>query len=259
MRTRIVPFFAVFVLLAVLGIGYAQAYSGSTAGQPSIGLAAAGTPEPPKEWQLTNKFTTEQSKSPVYTITITKPVLQTATGKADAFNKAVEDFLASAASDFKNSAKQAITDASLPGSSLDVSYDLFGSSGGLLSLRFVAYFYISGAAHPASYSHAINYDLNTGEILTLDTLFKPGTKYLDKIAGYCTDDLKRRGLLAFPEGAAAKPENYQNWNLDRGGVLITFDDGQVGPHAQGQSEVLVPYQTLGDLIDFESHAGWWWY
>jgi hypothetical protein len=258
MRIRIMLVVTTFAVLTVLGVGYTLADVGS-AGQPVIRLEAVATPEPPKEWQLTNNFAMEWSKNPAYTIEVTKPVLQTTVGKANAFNKAVEDFLAAAKGDFKNSTKDAITNAGLPGSSLQVTYDLFTGGGGILSLRFISSFYISGAAHPASYSHTLNYDLNTGVVMTLAQLFKPNARYLDVIAKYCTDDLKRRELLTFADGAAAKLENYQNWNIDRGGLLITFDDSQVGPHAQGPSEVLVPYRVFGDLAQTDTPQAWWWY
>ena len=79
-------------------------------------------------------------------------------------------------------------------------------------------------------------------------LFKPGSKYLNTIAKFANDELKRENRLLFPEGATAIPENYVTWNIDHRGLLFTFDEYQVGPYAQGPSEVFIPYTTLGDLL-----------
>jgi hypothetical protein len=44
-------------------------------------------------------------------------------------------------------------------------------------------------------------------------------------------------------------ENYQNWNITPEGIMISFDDYQVGPHSAGQPVLIIPYSVLKDLID----------
>ncbi len=46
------------------------------------------------------------------------------------------------------------------------------------------------------------------------------------------------------EGTAARRENFENWNLVPDGVLISFEDYQVGAHSFGQPELIVPYSRL---------------
>ena len=40
----------------------------------------------------------------------------------------------------------------------------------------------------------------------------------------------------FPDGAEPRPENYQVWNFDFNGLLITFDQYQVMPYAYGPAD-----------------------
>jgi hypothetical protein len=214
-------------------------------------------PPPSTEWQLSNKFMVEESTSPAYTIRITKPVL--AAYSDDAFNHSLDSYLATTVTGFKTGAKEAGSVPTSSSSWLEITYDLLASGGGILSLRFLISSYGAGAAHPIHYLHTLTYDLNRGMVMTLDSLFKPNTNYLDVLASYCTVDLQRRGLLNFPEGTAPKPDNYQNWNIERGGLLITFDEGLVGPFAQGPTDVWIPYRTVADLVQTEPPPAWWWY
>jgi len=69
------------------------------------------------------------------------------------------------------------------------------------------------------------------------------------IADYCMQDLKRRDALVFEEGALPIAQAYQHWNLQPGGLLITFDEYQVAPYSAGPQRVLVPYSSLRDILD----------
>jgi hypothetical protein len=210
--------------------------------QPSEAAAtAASTPAPAPV--ITQVTTSASGQKPDYTITLLQPKIAD-----DAkFNAAVQAIIDPAVNDFKKSVQDiGTTDNGAPGtsSSLDMSYDVFMTRKGLVSIRFIATEYISGAAHPFSVVITLNYDPATGKVLKLGDLFKPNSKYLDAIAKICIDQLKRENLLTFPDGAAPTADNYQAWSLDRGGLLITFNEDQVGPHAQGESVVFIPYSQL---------------
>ena len=248
---KAVPLFFFLAALLTLGILQAQPHATISAA-PDLWIEA--TPDPGTIWNISTKTANETSQKPDYTITIKLPVLDSAAGnaaKAAAFNAAVEKFRAAAVTDFKQSSADGIPNTPA-GSYLDISYDIFVTRKGMVSVRFSIDQYIGGAAHPSHASYTLNYNQATSKVLTLADLFKPGSKYLDIIAKYSTDDLKRQGRLMIPEGATAKAENYQNWNLDRGGLLITFDPYQVGPYAEGPSEVFIPYTTLGDALKIDT-------
>jgi hypothetical protein len=110
-----------------------------------------------------------------------------------------------------------------------------------------------GQMHPIDYYESINYDLNSGRFLTLDDLFKPQAEYLKTFSRYCFDELKKKAGRYFTEntmaeGTAARPENFKNWNITPKGILISFEDYQVGPHSMGQPKIIVPYTELQEML-----------
>jgi hypothetical protein len=46
------------------------------------------------------------------------------------------------------------------------------------------------------------------------------------------------------EGAGAKAENFENWNLTKKGLMFTFNQYQIAPYAAGGSQVIIPYDKL---------------
>lgn len=132
--------------------------------------------------------------------------------------------------------------------------------------------YSAGAAHPNSYNMALNYDLKTGEPLTLEKVLGalgPSAGYMERLGKYVKDDLFRQfgsteDSLSFIEsGAAPSGESYANFTLDSRGLAIHFDPYQVAPYAAGSPTVEIPH---GDLISkivkpadaaATSTAQWW--
>jgi hypothetical protein len=137
------------------------------------------------------------------------------------------------------------------GSFLEASYTQMPQYADIWSLKFDFKFYSDGAAHPGSYSITLNYDLNQGRELALADLFLPNTDYLGTISRYCIAELGKQPFFEgpFAEGAQPTPENYSRWNITPDGLMITFDNGQVGPYAAGPQQVVVPYTELKALID----------
>lgn len=121
----------------------------------------------------------------------------------------------------------------------------------VISLLFQTSEYFGGA-HPLEQHMTITYDLSNGRVLNLSDLFSPGADYLARISQYCIQELYRNNSLE-PEqirsGAGPLVENYQNWSLTPKGLLITFEEYQVGPYAAGPQRILIPFDSLADLIN----------
>jgi hypothetical protein len=205
--------------------------------------------------RLESRRSTETIKDPALTIEIKQPLLAGATGaQVDTFNKAVDEIVKKTTDDFKanltemQSGAPATLPPDLPGSSIDINYKALTATDRLISIRFDVGFYARGAAHPSQYFVPLNYDVKAGKVLALADLFQPTTKYLQTIADYTVKDLKTKGFMDFPEGAEPTEENYRNWNIQKDGLLISFDPAQVAPHAAGPQEVVVPYSALKSMI-----------
>jgi hypothetical protein len=139
---------------------------------------------------------------------------------------------------------------------MEIGYSVEYADEDLISVNFINSLY-TGGAHPNHYYSTLTYDLKNGKEIKLAELFKPGAKYLDKIAEYSIADLRSRsdesgeslGLATdmWAEGASPTAENYEAWNITKKGLMITFDPYQVGPYAAGPQTVIVPFAKLKDL------------
>ncbi len=200
----------------------------------------------------------EESKKDKLTIDTAYPQLVGEnSANADAFNKAVSDFVSKEVSGFKKDIKANLaenpSDADRPGNSLEISYHTAFADKNLISLLVWTYQF-TGGAHGNSLSTTFNYDLQNGRMIKLADLFQPNSNYLKMISGYCittlTKELGSEGID--PEwlrnGAGPKAENYKSWNITPDGLQITFDAYQVAAYVFGPQEVIVPYSSLKPIL-----------
>jgi hypothetical protein len=193
------------------------------------------------------------SDTPKNEIRIQKPVLSGADpAVVDPFNQAVDAAVGTRLTEFLTAINQT---TSLPteiadiGSSLQITTGIYTANGSVISVRLMISEYIAGAAHPFSVLNTINYDLTARRILQLTDVFTVGTTYLDTMSAYALDTIRAiYGESIFADGAAPTEANYRNWNIKPDGLLISFEQGQVGPSAAGTVEVVVPYAVLHSVI-----------
>ena len=231
---------------------------------PNDPPAVANTPIPtaipiPTE---TPRFSTqsinETSEAPKFTIDFEYPQLENTTAQA-AFNTATQNFSDPTIAAFRQEVdeNEEWRANNFPdfGNDLYVRYTTTYQDNALASFRFSLSTYIAGAAHPSTQIHTITFDIISGQAVALGQLFNPGSNYLEIIANACIDDLRRQDLLHWEEGAQAIQDNYQNWNITANGLLITFNDYQVAPHAAGIPEVTVPYGILQPVANPDGLLG----
>lgn len=212
----------------------------------------------------------EKNKKLRYEIDVEYPQL---TGSVDPnlekFNQTVRSLITKKVSEFKQEMAPSAEDEPTPdpangpadeslGSDISIGYAVALAKDDLISIEFTVSSYSAGAAHPNSYTEVVNFDLKNRKPLRLADLFLPGSKYLQTIATYCIQTLKKQakeqGADAMldddwiQKGAAPELTNYDNWTITKKGLGITFDPYQVGPYAAGPQHVLVPYSALKEII-----------
>jgi Protein of unknown function (DUF3298)/Deacetylase PdaC len=211
------------------------------------------------EVEIVTRQIKEANKKLKYEIDAEYPEL---TGSRDPnfenFNQAAKALVTREVNEFRKSVTEASEEqiAGETGSDLGIGYTVVLARDDLISVQFDTGSYYRGAAHPNSHSQVLNFDLNRGSALRLQDLFTPGAKYLQTIADYCIQDLKKQSSLkdgmlddsSIESGAAADAKNYESWIITRKGLGINFDAYQVGPYAAGPQFVLVPYSALKVMI-----------
>jgi hypothetical protein len=140
---------------------------------------------------------------------------------------------------------------------LEISYIVYYSDNSLISLRLTHRVMEAGQMHPINYYETINYDLKNGKLFRPQDVFKPG--YLKALSAYCRTELTRQfgenykdPLLV--EGTEPKRGNFADWNIVPDGILISFEDYQVGPHSMGQPSFVVPYSALIGSLKTKIHG-----
>lgn len=203
---------------------------------------------------LTTESASESSEGPNYTLTTETPSLVGVDdGRVVEFNVIMQLAVKEMADGFKVSMKDQPVTPIMAGSSFDVKYELLSPPGYIYSIKFNVMGYTDGAAHPYHFSRTVTFNLETGQEITLDELFLPGSNYLQIFSDVSKAELSTRDIgftdEIFSSGADPTPENYKNWNITADGLLITFDEYQVAPYAAGAQTVTVPYSALKDVID----------
>jgi hypothetical protein len=151
------------------------------------------------------------------------------------------------------------------GSDITIGYTVALAKDDLISIEFAISSYFAGAAHPNSYTDVVNFDLKNRKLLKLADLFLPGSKYVQTLATYCIEALKKQAKEQgnysttdddwIKRGAGADPANYHNWTITKKGLGIAFDPYQVAAYAAGPQSVSVPYAALKEIIKPDGPVG----
>lgn len=133
--------------------------------------------------------------------------------------------------------------------SLEVNYTIHLATDDLFSIEFTSET-DSGGAHPNHNTKTLNYDLRSGKPIGLADLFKPEADYLEKFSAISLAKIKADlGDGIFEEGIKPVPKNYQNWVIQKDGLLIYFDEYQAAPYTSGRQEVLIEFAEIKDLLN----------
>lgn len=135
---------------------------------------------------------------------------------------------------------------------LEIWFDVYYADENFISLRLTHSVMALGQMHPIAYYETINYDLQRGRTLNRNDIFKQG--YLKVFSKYSrtlirnTYDLTGTTDDLLNEGTEPRQINFPNWNIVPDGILIAFDDYQIGSHSFGQLELIIPYTELKGVL-----------
>lgn len=114
----------------------------------------------------------------------------------------------------------------------------------------------SGAAHPERSRKGANYDLATGDVLTLASIMttKATTEdfcqlVLDALAVRAEGDFLREGYAEdVKRRFTADPTQDENWYFTTEGLCFYFDPYEIAPYASGIITAVIPYEKLSGLL-----------
>jgi hypothetical protein len=193
----------------------------------------------------------ESNEKARWAVDIHYPRLEGSAKGIEAFNARARAVAEGWAAEFKKNLAE-LVDVPKPvesSSAIDGGFTFLSGAGGIVSVRLSGMSYFEGAAHPSHVIATLTHDLRAGKEVALGDVFAPGSDYLGAISAFCLKKLNHDDLATgeWRAGAAPKAENYARWNVTPEGLLISFDEYQVGPYAIGQPEVLVPRADLAAI------------
>jgi len=138
-------------------------------------------------------------------------------------------------------------------STLSESFEISCFTAGFVSIRYSVFHYGAGAAHPNHYTRVANYQRLPLISLELADVFMPDCTFLGELSAYCIRRLTQEKGEPEPSelvltGAGPEVKNFRNFNLTADGLLLTFDECQVGCYAEGSHHVFLPRDLLAAYV-----------
>ncbi|MBK1632229.1 hypothetical protein CKO31_16080 [Thiohalocapsa halophila] len=136
---------------------------------------------------------------------------------------------------------------------LTIDYDHLYAAPRFWAVGLRSYFY-TGGAHGGMQHLPVVLRRDTGARVPVAGLFRSEKDWLPRVADYSYRALAGREPFSadddwLREGTAPTTENYRKLLPLADGLLVIFEQYQVGPYAIGVHEVIVPYAELDGLLD----------
>lgn len=207
----------------------------------------------------------EQSADGTYSISVTYPEIEIFGLKnsqtSERINSSLQSFIDKKIADFKQD-RDTIVGEERGQSVMTATYKLVTFDTKVLSIRFSIERYFAGAAHPNDFVEAFNYDvLQNLEIKTLEDIFESNSDYLKIISDVARQDLKEElgeDFAALEDtissGTLPVEENFSIFTIQRNGLNIIFNSGQIGPYALGVREVKIPVEKFVNILKNDTGA-----
>lgn len=114
----------------------------------------------------------------------------------------------------------------------------------------------TGAAHPERSRKGANYDLATGDVLTLASIMTTKATaedfcnlVLDALAERAEGDFLRDGYSEdVKRRFTADPTQDENWYFTTTGLCFYFDPYEIAPYSSGVITAVIPYEKLSGLV-----------
>lgn len=128
---------------------------------------------------------------------------------------------------------------------LYTGYEITKKSNDILSIYFFSSLFIEGAAHPSRYIDSVTFDLETGEILELNDLFKEESDYKNILNSILKEKVKELDLQVFNEFKGLEEEH--GFYLKDNNLVIYYQEGVYTPYAYGPLFLEISLDDINDI------------
>lgn len=103
-----------------------------------------------------------------------------------------------------------------------------------------------GGAHPMTIIRALNMDISSGKVYSLEELFKPDSDYVEKISEIIAQEIKERDIPVLEEFKSIRPD--QDFYIVDNNLIIFFQLYEISPYVAGFPYFSIPIYKLQDII-----------
>ncbi|GAA0179156.1 hypothetical protein SH2C18_20760 [Clostridium sediminicola] len=129
---------------------------------------------------------------------------------------------------------------------LTVTYEITQKSNDILSIKILSSNFMEGAAHPSNYLDGITFDMKTGELITLEHLFKEDGNYISALNEILNKKVDELEFKLFDEYKGIEEE--QGYYLTDSRIVIFYQEGEYTPYAAGALLLEVEFEEINDIL-----------
>lgn len=134
---------------------------------------------------------------------------------------------------------------------LITKYELTYNKNNILSIPVIYYQY-TGGAHGLATKIPYNIDLNTGEQIKLNQLFKEGLDYTIKINKYIKEEITKHPEQYFNNGEDFKGiKEKQDFYIANDGIVVYFQVYEIAPYSSGIREFKIPFSLIQSDLKYK--------
>lgn len=129
---------------------------------------------------------------------------------------------------------------------LDILYEEY-SYENYISYVFTI-FQDTGGAHPNTFYDSISYDIETGKVVTLESLIQDNPDFLKRVSNEVRKQLSTNHRITsydmFIQGTYPVKDNFKVFAFTEEGLLFFFSPYTIAPYSSGRFQILIPYSVL---------------
>ena len=141
----------------------------------------------------------------------------------------------------------------------EITVDEAFRQGEMVSLRFVRYYFLRGAAHPAHQLYSKNFlGRDIGKISLVD-LFDNDSNSVQRLRAIVIEEIRKEFVnlseppVTFLENGIIERDDqlwraFSNWNFDSEGITLNFGDYVILPYVYGPRIISIPWASLPKSI-----------
>jgi len=139
-----------------------------------------------------------------------------------------------------------------PQTTVTGTYELKNNQRGILSLSLINYAF-AGGAHGMTYIKSLTFNINTGKVYKLSSLFNRGSDYVGRLSEIIRRQIEERELPLINEFEMIKPE--QDYYIADKALVIYFQLYDLTPYAYGFPYFPISVYEIQDIINENGPLG----